>query len=343
MMFSTKNIKLADYSNSFTTIESHTVGEPTRIVLSGFPAPLGDSMIARKEYYEQNYDNYRQALMAEPRGHNDMVGALLLPPIHEEADIGVIYMDTNRWINMCGHATIGTATVAINAGIIPAQEPVTHVVLDAPAGLVHADVHVKNGKAEAVSFENVPSFLYAKDCSVTLDNGRVIPFAVAYSGAFFALVDVEKIGETISDKAVAKLRLLGMEILKKINEVMDVQHPELNIVGVANIEFYGPPKSEGADQCNVVVSAEGQVDRSPCGTGTSAKLAYMYSTGRLKIGEEFVNGNFTGAIFKGRVKEETKVGNYQAIIPIITGSAYISGMATYLVDPNDPLKWGFVI
>ena len=342
-MFSTDKIRLSDYTNSFITIESHTVGEPTRVVLSGFPEPEGDTMIARKEFYEKNYDHYRQALMAEPRGHNDMVGALLLPPIHDEADLGVIYMDTNRWINMCGHATIGTATVAVNAGLIPVQEPVTHVVLDAPAGLVHADVHVKNGRAYEVSFENIPSFLYAKDCSITMDDGMPVPFAVAYSGAFFALVDVTALGLEIHDKAVAGLRTLGMKILKRINETMDVHHPELNISGVANIEFYGPPKTPEADQCNVVISEEGQVDRSPCGTGTSAKLAYMYSTGRLKMGEQFVNGNFTGAIFKGHVKEEAMVGDYPAIITVITGSAYISGIATYLIDPTDPLKWGFVI
>ena len=171
----------------------------------------------------------------------------------------------------------------------------------------------------------------------------VVPFAVAYSGAFFALVDVTALGLEIRDKAVAGLRTLGMKILKKINETMDVRHPELNISGVANIEFYGPPKTPEADQCNVVISEEGQVDRSPCGTGTSAKLAYMYSTGKLKLGETFVNGNFTGAIFKGLVKEEAMVGDYPAIIPVITGSAYISGIATYLIDPTDPLKWGFVI
>lgn len=300
-------------------------------------------MMERKEFYEQNYDQYRQALMAEPRGHNDMVGALLLDPIDPRADIGVIYMDTNRWINMCGHATIGCATAAVNAGFVKAQEPVTHVVIDAPAGLIHTDVHVKAGKAVSVSFENVPSFLYAEQCSVTLDDGRTIPFDIAYAGAFFALVDTRKIGVEISDKAVAGLRLLGMEALKRINETMEVKHPTLNISGVANMEFYGPPKSLDAHQCNVVVSAEGQVDRSPCGTGTSAKLAYMYATGKLKLNEEFVNGNFTGAIFRGIVKAETSVGNYPAIIPQITGSAYISGTATHLIDLSDPLKWGFVI
>lgn len=343
MEFDTSRLDLTRFPQRFTTLETHTIGEPTRIVLSGFPAPQGNTMLERKEFYEANYDQYRQALMAEPRGHNDMVGALLLDPIDPNADIGVIYMDTNRWINMCGHATIGCATAAVNAGFVPAREPVTHVVIDAPAGLIHTDVHVENGKATAVSFENVPSFLYADDCSVTLDDGRVIPFAIAYAGAFFALVDTQKIGVAIHDKSVAALRLLGMEALKRINETMEVKHPTLNISGVANMEFYGPPKSPEAHQCNVVVSAEGQVDRSPCGTGTSAKLAYMYATGKLKLGEEFVNGNFTGAIFKGVVKEETSVGQFPAIIPRITGSAYISGMSTFLIDPSDPLKWGFVI
>ena len=342
-MFDADKLDLSRFSNCFKTIESHTVGEPTRVILSGFPEPHGETMMERKCFYEQNYDHYRQALMAEPRGHSDMVGALLLEPTDPRASIGVIYMDTNRWINMCGHATIGCATVAVNAGLVAVSEPTTHLVLDAPAGLIHTDVHVRDGKAVAVSFENVPSFLYAEDCSVELEDGRRIPFAIAYAGAFFALVDVASINEDICDRNVAKLRLLGMRILKRINETMEVRHPQLAITGVANIEFYGPPKTPQAHQCNVVVSAEGQVDRSPCGTGTSAKLAYMYATGKLGMGEVFVNGNFTGALFQGCVKQETSVGDYPAIIPQITGSAYISGTATYYIDPDDPLKWGFVI
>lgn len=342
-MYNIDNLDLSGFTCRFQTIETHTVGEPTRIIIAGFPAPQGSTMMARKEFYEANYDHYRQALMAEPRGHNDMVGALLLEPTTPEADIGVIYMDTNRWINMCGHATIGCATAAVNAGLVPVVEPVTHVTIEAPAGLIHTDVMVENGKATAVSFENVPSFLYADNCTVQLEDGTTIPFAISYAGAFFALVDTEKIGMSICDKTVALLRSLGMRILQRINETMQVAHPQLPITGVANIEFYGPPKSDQAHQCNVVVSAEGQVDRSPCGTGTSAKLAYMYTTGKLKLNEAFINGNFTGAIFKGVVKAETMVGNYPAIIPQITGSAYISGLATYLIDPADPLKWGFVI
>ena len=341
-MLSEAKINMERFTYSFQTIETHTVGEPTRIILSGFPKPQGSSMMERKEYYEKNYDYLRQALMAEPRGHHDMVGAMLMEPADPAADIGVIYMDTNRWINMCGHATIGCATAAVEAGLVPVKEPYTEIVLDTPAGLVHTVVKVERGKAVEVSLDNVPSFLFTDQVSVLMD-GREIPVSVAFGGSFFALVDAQKAGFEIKPETVPALTQFGMRLLAKLNEEMTVSHPTLDITGIANVEFYGSPKTEGSSQCNVVVSAEGQVDRSPCGTGTSAKLAALYAQGRLKIGEAFINENFTGARFRGVVKSETVIGDFPAIIPTVTGSAYISGVSTHLIDPEDPLKYGFII
>jgi len=325
------------------TIETHTVGEPTRIVFSGFPIPQGDTIMQCKEYYEKNFDRYRRALMEEPRGHKDMVGAILMEPKDPKADLGVIYMDANRWINMCGHATIGCATVAVDTGLVKISEPVTKVAFDTPAGLVETEVKVKKGKAVEVSFENIPSFLYGDNFKVRLHDGTKIPFSIAYAGSFFVLVDIKALGMKIEPKSVSKLRHFAMEAIAEINRKMEVKHPFLNICGVANMEFYEHQEDNRLCQRNIVVSAEGQVDRSPCGTGTSAKLAWLFAGKKINIGEELINKNFTGAVFRGCVKEVVSVGGYTAIIPRITGSAYIAGMASYVMKEEDPYKWGFTL
>lgn len=328
---------LSNYKHVFKTVETHTLGEPTRIILSGFPAPKGNTLMEYKEYYEQNFDFYRTALMAEPRGHKDMVGALLVDPISPKADIGVIYMDANRWINMCGHATIGVAMSVVNLKMIEVQEPRTDLTLETPAGLIKISVHVVNGKAQSASFVNIPSFLYMDHCKVSFD-GAEIDFAISYAGSFFALVDAGQFGKPINTETASEYHSIGVKLLSEINQKYQVKHPLLPITNVANIEFY-LTDSEG--QKNIVVSQEGQIDRSPCGTGTSAKLAYMYAKGYLKKDTAFINKSFTNAEFTGKVIDETTVDTYHAVIPEITGRAYISGFSTFVIDEEDPLKWGF--
>lgn len=319
----------------FKTIETHTLGEPTRIIIERFPKYAAKSMMEYKEYLENNYDQYRSALMCEPRGHKDMVGALLVEPISKEADIGVIYMDANRWINMCGHATIGVSMTLINENLVKVIEPVTHLTLETPAGLIQVDVEVENGKTKSVSFENIPSFLYKKDCEV-----NHIHFDISYSGSFFALIDADQLDIEINISNANKFKELGVKLLRQINEKYCVKHPILPINRVVNAEFY--QKINGG-QRNIVISEEGMIDRSPCGTGTCAKLAFMYSTNKLKLNETFVNQSFTGVFFSGKVLEEIQVDKYKAIIPSITGMAYIDGYSTFIIDEDDPLKYGFVI
>lgn len=273
--------------------------------------------------------------MCEPRGHKDMVGALLVEPISKEADIGVIYMDANRWINMCGYATIGESMTLVNENLVKVVEPVTHLTLEMPAGLIHVDVEVEDGKTKSVSFENIPSFLFEENCLVTN-----IHFDVSYSGSFFALVDADQLDIEININNANKFKELGVNLLRQINEKYDVKHPTLPINRVVNVEFYH--KTDDG-QKNIVISEEGMIDRSPCGTGTCAKLAYMYNTNKLKLNETFINQRFTGVSFKGRVIEETKIDKYKAIISSITGVAYIDGYSTFLIDEDDPLKYGFVI
>jgi proline racemase/trans-L-3-hydroxyproline dehydratase len=327
----------------FKAIDSHTMGEPTRIIYEGFPELIGNTMMERKEYLEKNYDHYRKALMLEPRGHRDMFGALLTTPVHKEADLGVIFMDSGGYLNMCGHGSIGCATVAVEAGFIPVKEPYTDVVLDAPAGLIRARVKIKNGKAEEVSILNVPSFLYRENINLELEEYGRITFDISFGGSFFALVDSEEIGIPICQENLEALTDFGMKLREKINQSIEVRHPYLNINSVDLVEIYGPPTNLEADSKNVVIFGDAQTDRSPCGTGTSAKVAALYTKGKLSLGQEFVYESITGSLFRGMATEETTVDGKTAIIPRVTGSAYITGFNQWMLDEEDPLRYGFLI
>lgn len=335
--------KLLPEDHIFKAVDSHTMGEPTRIIYEGFPELIGATMMERKEYLERNFDHYRKALMLEPRGHRDMFGALLTAPVHSEADLGVIFMDSGGYLNMCGHGSIGCATVAVEAGFVEVREPYTEVVLDAPAGLIRAQVKVTNGKAEEVSILNVPSFLYRENLETEVDGYGQVSFDISFGGSFFALVDSEKAGLDLSHENLEALTDFGVRLRDKINQSVKVQHPYLNITSVDLVEIYGSPSNPKADSKNVVIFGDSQADRSPCGTGTSAKLAALYAKGLLPLKQEFVYESITGSLFRGMAMEEVSVGGRKAIIPKVTGSAYITGFNQWLLDEDDPLRYGFLI
>ena len=321
------NVNFDRFEAALQVVDSHTVGEFCRIVIGGFPEPEGNTMIEKKKWMEKNYDQVRTALMFEPRGHHDMFGAFLCKPVHPEADFGVMFMDTGGYLNMCGHCTIGAVTVAIEAGLVESHEGENEVVLDAPAGLIRTKAIVKDGKVESVTLTNVPAFVYKENQKVTID-GKEIEFTISFGGSFFALVDTTKldIGE-INPKTVPEYTKLGMKMLDVINKEIPVKHPLLDIDTVDLVEFYGPtPNPDKAS-----------------GTGTSAKLATLHHWGEIGVGEEFIYESFIGSLFKGVIKETTKVADYDAVIPMITGSCYLTGVATYLIDPTDPLKYGFQV
>ncbi len=334
--------KILSYEKTFQTVDSHTMGEPTRIIVSGFPKLEGNTMMERKKYLVEHYDHYRTALMLEPRGHKDMFGALLTEPVHEEADLGVIFMDSGGYLNMCGHGSIGAATVAVETGLVEVTEPYTEVVLDAPSGIIRTKVKVENGKAVEVSILNVPAFLYKEDASVEIAGYGEIHFDISFGGSFFALVDAEKLGLSITTENIDMITDLGMKLLSKINKEFTIRHPYLDITTVDLVEFYCSPTNPLADKKNVVIFGESQADRSPCGTGTSAKIATLYTKGLLKRNEEFVYESITGSLFKGKVKKEVPLNGYLAIIPEITGSAYVTGYNTWILDEQDPLEYGFL-
>lgn len=335
--------KLPKAKKTFLAVDSHTMGEPTRIIVNGFPELQGKTMMERKKFVEKNYDNYRTALMLEPRGHKDMFGAVITEPISAEADLGVIFMDSGGYLNMCGHGSIGTATVAVETGLVKVTEPYTDVVLEAPAGIIRTKVKVKEGRAVEVSLLNVPAFLYKKDLEIEVLQYGKIPLDISFGGSFFALVDTEKIGIKIEQNNLSVLTDLGMKILKKINESMEIKHPYLDITTVDLVEFYGKSNNPKADLKNVVIFGEAQADRSPCGTGTSAKLAYLYEKGEIEIGESFLYESITGSIFKGIVTKEIDINGKIGIIPQITGSAYITGLNQLILNDYDPHEYGFLM
>lgn len=331
-------------TRTINAVDSHTMGEPTRIVTGGIPSIPGKSMPEKKAYLESNLDHLRTGIMLEPRGHNDMFGSILTSPTSEEADLGIIFMDGGGYLNMCGHGTIGAMTVALETGMVPMVEPVTEVVLEAPAGLVRGQVKVENKKVKEVSFKNVPSFLYKRDVEIEVPEIGKVTLDISFGGSFFAIVSAKQLGLKVMPENAQKLNRLGMTIRDIVNETVKVQHPELaHINQVDLVEIYDDPTHPEATYKNVVIFGQGQVDRSPCGTGTSAKLATLYAKGAFDEADTFVYESILGTLFKGRIVGKAKVGEIDAIIPEITGSAYITGFNQFVFDDEDPVKYGFIL
>lgn len=331
------------FSRGLHAIDSHTAGEPTRIIVGGIPHIKGETMPEKKAYLEQHLDHLRTAVMLEPRGHKDMFGSILLAPTDPQADLGIIFMDGGGYLNMCGHGTIGAVTAAIETGMVPMVTPVTKVVLEAPAGIVRAEAHIENNKVQSVSFINVPAFLYKQDQRVMVD-GKEFVFDIAFGGSFFAIVHARQFGLEIKPENTTKLVNEALKLRDVINKQIEIQHPTLaHIKTVDLVEIYDEPTHPQANYKNVVIFGQGQVDRSPCGTGTSAKLATLYSKGEIQLGEPFVYESILGTLFYGEVVATEKVGDYDAIVPKISGSAYITGFNHLIIDELDPVKHGFIL
>lgn len=326
---------------SLFAIDSHTLGEPTRIIVSGFPEVDGGSMMEKKRKLQKNYDHLRRAIIDEPRGHRNMFGAILMKPTRREADLGVVFMDSGGYLNMCGHGSIGVATVAVARGLVPVTEPYTHVVLESPAGLIHTKVKVERGKVKETTIVNVPSFLFQKDAEITIPGWGTIKLDIAFGGNFFALVDTRELGIPIDQSCLNQFIETGAAVRAAVNQQVQAVHPILgDICSVDLVEFFQTDQ-EAKTMKNVVVFGDNQVDRSPCGTGTSAKIASLCARKKLMIGESFVSESITGTKFTGRAVRRTMVGNYAAIIPEITGRAYLTGENKLLFDHEDPFEFGF--
>ncbi|MGN0505727.1 MAG: proline racemase family protein [Lachnospiraceae bacterium] len=334
---------LQKYAYHIKTIDSHTMGEPTRIVYDGFPKLPGRTMMEKKKYLVEHYDFLRSAIMLEPRGHRDMFGALLTEPVHEEADYGVIFLDSGGCLNMCGHGSIGTASMLVETGMVPVSEPYTEVVLDTPSGMIRTRVHVVGGEAVEVSILNVPAFLYKEKLKTKTRKWGTISYDISFGGSFFAMVDAESIGLPLELENIDAITELGMELLTSVNENVEIRHPYLDITTVDLVEFYSHTGNRNANMKNCVIFGDGQVDRSPCGTGTSAKLATLYAKGELGLHEEFIYESITGSLFRGEAVQEVDIEGRKGIIPQITGSAYITGYNEWVIDGQDPMKYGFLL
>jgi proline racemase len=325
----------------FAAVDSHTEGMPTRVITGGVGPIPGATMLERKLHFEAELDDLRLLLMREPRGHGAMSGAILQPPLRDGAEWGVLFIEVSGCLPMCGHATIGVATVLVETGMVEVREPETVVRLDTPAGLVDARVAVEGGRARSVTLRNVPSFLHARDATVEVPELGSLRYDMAFGGNFYALVPAADAGVEV-DPAQSQLLIdRGAAIMAAINAADCPVHPEdPRIAGCRHVVFHAPGR-DGADARAATSIHPGWLDRSPCGTGTSARLAQLHARGELAVGDSFVNESVIGTRFTGRVAEETTVGGRPAIVPEITGRAWITAMGQFLLDAEDPFPAGF--
>ncbi|WP_026196272.1 proline racemase family protein [Corynebacterium lubricantis] len=325
----------------FSAVDSHTEGMPTRVITGGFKPIPGETMNDKRIYFQQNLDHLRTMLMTEPRGHGAMSGSILMPPTRDDCDFGVLYIEVSGLLPMCGHGTIGTATVLVETGMVEVTEPVTTIRLDTPAGLVIARVEVEDGHAESVTIENVPSYTDRLDAMITVPGYGNIPYSLAFGGNFYAMVDLDSIGVEFDRKNQQEILQAGRAIMDAINETDPPRHPTIEGVDhVHHVEFIASGSNAQLSR-HAMAIYPGWFDRSPCGTGTSARMAELWSRGELELDTDFVNESFIGSRFTGRLIKKTMVGDYDAVIPTITGRAWVTGMGQYMLDPSDPFPAGF--
>jgi proline racemase len=325
----------------FHAVDSHTEGMPTRVITGGVAALPGETMFQRRQWFVEHADGLRRLLMNEPRGHSAMSGAILQPPTRSDADVGVLFIEVSGCLPMCGHGAIGVATVLVETGMVTVTEPVTTIRLDTPAGLVVADVAVHDGAAQAVTIRNVASFSHELDAAVDVPGHGRISYDIAYGGNFYAILDLDQVG--IAFDRAEKQRILdaGLAIMNAINDQNRPVHPANPDIDVCHHVQFVAPGSDARHSRHAMAIHPGWFDRSPCGTGTSARMAQLHARGALGLDADFVNESFIGTRFVGRLVDETTVGGRPAVVPTVTGRAWLTGTAQYLLDPADPFPEGF--
>ena len=328
----------------YHAVDSHTEGMPTRVITGGVGVIPGATMAERRTYFLEHMDHLRTLLMYEPRGHSAMSGAILQPPTRPDADYGVLFIEVSGCLPMCGHGTIGVATVLVETGMVPVTTPVTTVRLDVPAGLVTVDVAVRDdGAATGVTIRNVPSFPVALDASVSVPGLGEVGYDLAFGGNFYAIVSLEKLGLPFERSAAPRLLEAGLSIMDAINSVASPRHPVDPTIHGCHHVYLAAPGSDARHSRHAMAIHPGWFDRSPCGTGTSARMAQLWGRGELGLDQDFVNESYIGRHFVGRLVEETTVAGIPAVVPTITGRAWITGTAQYLLDPEDPFPAGFLL
>jgi trans-L-3-hydroxyproline dehydratase len=326
------------------TADAHTGGEPLRVILGGFPEIQGDSVLERRAWASTHHDAVRRALMWEPRGHADMYGCIVLPPVTREAHLSVLFTHNEGYSTMCGHGIIAVATVLVECGLVEAAEPHAEIGIDTPAGFVLARVQVRAGRAIGVAFVNVPSFAAALDAQVDVGGVGHVRYDLAYGGAFYAYVKAEDFGLRLVPEEASQLIELGRAIKNAVQSRAAPNHPDHPDLGfVYGTIFVGAAHDPGNHSRNVCVFADGEVDRSPTGTGVSGRLAIHAARGEVGLHEEVIVESIVGSRFTGRILRESRVGSHAAVIPEVAGRAWLTGRSEFLIDPEDPLRAGFLL
>ncbi|MFL6112467.1 MAG: proline racemase family protein [Catenulispora sp.] len=327
----------------YHAVDSHTEGMPTRVITGGVGVIPGATMMAKRRYFMEHLDDLRTLLMYEPRGHAAMSGAILQPPTRPDADYGVLFIEVSGLLPMCGHGTIGVATVLVETGMVPVVEPVTTVRLDTPAGLILADVQVQDGAARSVTIRNVPSFAERLDAEVDVPGFGRVRYDLAYGGNFYAIVDLDAYKLPFDRAAKNEIIAAGLATMAAVNEADEPVHPLDDGIRAVHHVYFRAPGSTARHSRHAMAIFPGWFDRSPCGTGTSARMAQLHARGELALDTDFVNESFIGTRFIGRLVAETEVAGRPAVVPTVTGRAWITGTAQYFLDPTDPFPAGFLL
>ena len=337
-------------------VDLHADGEPGRVIVGGVLDVPGATMFEKMQYLEAHMDHLRKRMLREPRGYPASNCNLVLPPTRPEADAGFVIMEQTEYPPMSGTNTICVATALIETGMVKVEEPRTSLVLEAPAGLIRVEADVAGGKVRRVTFENVPAFAVHTDATIEVPNLGPVTVDVAWGGMFYVIADAEPLGLELVPERAGEITRVGEMIKAAAREQLPVVHPENpEVAGITIGVISGPPTREDATLKNAAVvstgtldwdrpeSWTGALDRSPCGTGTCAKMAALHAKGQLALGEEFHHEGILGTVFTGRLVRETRVGPYPAVVPTLSGHAWITGFAQYVVDPEDPFPEGFTV
>ena len=344
------------FSSMITAVDAHACGEPGRVITGGVLDVPGRSMFEKKTWLETHADQLRLRMLREPRGYPAANCNLLLPPTVPDADAGYVIMEQVEYPPMSGTNTICVVTVLIETGMVRVTEPVTKLKLETPAGLIEVEAEVRDGKARKVTFRNVPAFATHLDAKVEVPGLGTVTVDVAYGGMFYAIADAAPLGFRLTPDEARDIVRVAETIKAAAREQLPVVHPENpGIAGISIAQLSGPPLRPEADRRNTVVVSTGKLDwsrpatwtgaldRSPCGTGTCAKMAVLHAKGELSLGRDFVHEGILGTTFTGRLLQETRVGPYAAVVPTLSGQAWITGFAQYVVDPEDPFPDGFTV
>jgi len=327
-----------------STIDAHTAGEPLRIVLDGLPELQGDTFLEKRKFMKDNLDHLRTALMFEPRGHADMYGCVITPPISDDANFGVIFTHNEGYSTMCGHGIIAVTKVAVQTGMVQKYEPVTIIKIDTPAGLVTSYAEIRGDEIERIYFHNVPSYVLTLNKNVEVAGIGNVNYDIAFGGAFYAFVDADKLGISMTENNFRYIIEKGMDIKRAVMKNFSIKHPyEKDLNFLYGIIFTGAALNKNNHSRNVCIFADGEVDRSPTGTGVSARMALHYTKEEIGIDEPVVIESIIGSEFTGRVVSITKFGDYDAVIPEVEGNAFITGKHDFIIDPQDPIKNGFIL